>query len=67
MLGLAKGCLESVLPYIHDRQAFGQPVADFQVYTCYYVIYSSRGKFGAIIEEKATGGKAKVWREIGEG
>jgi short/branched chain acyl-CoA dehydrogenase len=30
MLGLAKGCLESVLPYIHDRQAFGQPVADFQ-------------------------------------
>ena len=31
MLGLAKGCLESVLPYIHDRTAFGQPVADFQV------------------------------------
>ena len=31
MLGVAKGCLESVLPYIHDRMAFGQPIADFQV------------------------------------
>ena len=31
MIGLAKGALESVLPYLHDRVAFGQPVADFQV------------------------------------
>jgi short/branched chain acyl-CoA dehydrogenase len=30
MLGVAKGCLESVLPYVHDRMAFGQPIADFQ-------------------------------------
>ena len=32
MIGVAKGCLESVLPYIHERMAFGQPIADFQVY-----------------------------------
>lgn len=30
MVGLAKGCLESVLPYVHERVAFGQPIADFQ-------------------------------------
>lgn len=30
MIGVAKGCLESVLPYIRDRMAFGQPIADFQ-------------------------------------
>ena len=42
MLGVAKGCLESVLPYIHDRMAFGQPIADFQVQEYMYpcVIHS---------------------------
>ena len=32
MLGVAKGALDSVLPYIlEERKAFGQPVGDFQV------------------------------------
>ena len=45
MLGLAKGCMESVLPYIHDRQAFGQPVADFQVRVLVHVVaVIDRGK-----------------------
>ena len=30
MIGLAKGALESVIPYIHEREAFNQKIADFQ-------------------------------------
>ena len=30
MVGLAKGALESVIPYLHEREAFGQKIADFQ-------------------------------------
>lgn len=30
MIGLAKGALETVIPYIHEREAFGQKIADFQ-------------------------------------
>lgn len=31
MVGLAKGALESVIPYLHEREAFSQKIADFQV------------------------------------
>ena len=31
MIGVAKGALDSVIPYLHERMAFGQPIADFQV------------------------------------
>ena len=34
MVGVAKGALESVIPYIHEREAFGQPIANFQVCVC---------------------------------
>ncbi len=30
MIGLAKGALEAITPYIHEREAFGQKIADFQ-------------------------------------
>ena len=30
MLGLAKGALKAVIPYIHEREAFGRKIADFQ-------------------------------------
>lgn len=30
MLGLAEGAVESTLPYIHERKAFGQRIWDFQ-------------------------------------
>lgn len=30
MIGVAKGALESATSYIHEREAFGQKIADFQ-------------------------------------
>ncbi len=30
MIGLAKGALDAIIPYIHEREAFGQKIADFQ-------------------------------------
>ncbi len=30
MIGLAKGALNAVIPYLHEREAFGQKIADFQ-------------------------------------
>ena len=30
MVGLAKGALETVIPYLHEREAFGRKIADFQ-------------------------------------
>lgn len=30
MLGLADGAFQSILPYIHERKQFGQPIANFQ-------------------------------------
>eukprot|EP00731_Ephydatia_muelleri_P020430 Em0013g157a len=30
MLGLAKGALDTTIPYIHERKAFGKKIADFQ-------------------------------------
>jgi short/branched chain acyl-CoA dehydrogenase len=32
MLGLAEGCFERTLPYLHQRKQFGQPIATFQVH-----------------------------------
>lgn len=31
MLGIAEGVLGHTVPYLQERKAFGQPVADFQV------------------------------------
>ena len=31
MLGIAEGVLGHTIPYLQERKAFGQPVADFQV------------------------------------
>ena len=31
MLGLAQGCLNCTVPYLHERKQFGQKVWDFQV------------------------------------
>lgn len=30
MIGLAKGALDCVIPYLHEREAFGRKIADFQ-------------------------------------
>ena len=30
MVGVAKGALDSVIPYLHEREAFGRKIADFQ-------------------------------------
>jgi isovaleryl-CoA dehydrogenase len=30
-LGIMQGCLDVVIPYIHDRQQFGQPIGEFQL------------------------------------
>lgn len=30
MMGLAKGALDSAASYIHEREAFGQKIGDFQ-------------------------------------
>jgi len=30
-LGIMQGCMDIVLPYIHDRQQFGQPIGRFQL------------------------------------
>lgn len=30
LVGLAEGCFESTMPYLHERKQFGQSVADFQ-------------------------------------
>jgi len=31
MVGLSKGALDSAVAYIHEREAFSQKIADFQV------------------------------------
>ncbi|MEO6929341.1 MAG: acyl-CoA dehydrogenase family protein, partial [Casimicrobiaceae bacterium] len=30
-LGITAACLDSVLPYVHERQQFGQPIGEFQL------------------------------------
>jgi short/branched chain acyl-CoA dehydrogenase len=30
-VGIAKGCMDIAMPYLMERQQFGQPIADFQV------------------------------------
>ena len=30
MIGLAKGALECTIPYLHEREAFGRKIAEFQ-------------------------------------
>ena len=30
-LGIMQGCLDAVIPYIHDRKQFGQPIGEFQL------------------------------------
>ncbi|MEO8849679.1 MAG: acyl-CoA dehydrogenase family protein, partial [Casimicrobiaceae bacterium] len=30
-LGIMAACLDSVLPYVHERQQFGQPIGEFQL------------------------------------
>jgi len=30
-LGIMRACLELVLPYVHDRKQFGQPIGEFQL------------------------------------
>jgi isovaleryl-CoA dehydrogenase len=30
-LGIMAACLDAVLPYLHDRQQFGQPIGEFQL------------------------------------
>ncbi|HTQ35107.1 MAG TPA: isovaleryl-CoA dehydrogenase [Stellaceae bacterium] len=30
-LGIMQGCLDVVIPYIHDRRQFGQPIGEFQL------------------------------------
>jgi isovaleryl-CoA dehydrogenase len=30
-LGIMQACLDVVIPYIHDRQQFGQPIGEFQL------------------------------------
>ncbi len=30
-LGIMQGCMDIVLPYVHDRKQFGQPIGQFQI------------------------------------
>jgi isovaleryl-CoA dehydrogenase len=30
-LGLMQGCLDAVIPYVHERKQFGQPIGEFQL------------------------------------
>merc|ERR1712146_831986 len=30
MVGLAQGCFDSTMPYLFEREQFGQPIGDFQ-------------------------------------
>ena len=30
-LGIMQACMEAVMPYLHDRQQFGQPIGEFQL------------------------------------
>lgn len=30
-LGIMRGCLDTVLPYVHEREQFGQPIGTFQL------------------------------------
>jgi isovaleryl-CoA dehydrogenase len=30
-LGIMQACLDTVLPYVHDREQFGQPIGQFQI------------------------------------
>ncbi|MGQ0750545.1 MAG: isovaleryl-CoA dehydrogenase [Betaproteobacteria bacterium] len=30
-LGIMQGCLDAVLPYVHERRQFGQPIGEFQL------------------------------------
>jgi isovaleryl-CoA dehydrogenase len=30
-LGIMQACMDAVLPYVHDRQQFGQPIGEFQL------------------------------------
>jgi len=30
-LGLMQACLDTVLPYVHEREQFGRPIGEFQV------------------------------------
>jgi short/branched chain acyl-CoA dehydrogenase len=30
-VGIAKGCMDIAMPYLMERQQFGQPIANFQV------------------------------------
>jgi isovaleryl-CoA dehydrogenase len=30
-LGIMQGCLDVVIPYVHDRKQFGQPIGEFQL------------------------------------
>ena len=30
-LGIMQACMDNVLPYVHDRKQFGQPIGEFQL------------------------------------
>ena len=30
-LGIMRACLDEVMPYMHERRQFGQPIGDFQL------------------------------------
>ena len=30
-LGIMQGCMDSVVPYVHEREQFGQPIGEFQL------------------------------------
>lgn len=34
MIGLAQGCFDVTIPYTLERQQFGQPIFNFQVFNC---------------------------------
>ena len=33
-LGIMRACMDIVMPYVHDRKQFGQPIGDFQLMQC---------------------------------
>src|SRR3546814_14744713 len=30
-LGIMQACMDAVLPYVHERRQFGQPIGEFQI------------------------------------
>lgn len=67
-LGIMGACLEVVMPYVHERRQFGQPIGEFQLiqakladmYTTYSACRSYCYAVGRTLDERSTDPDSKV-------